>query len=314
MFPEIAASYLGAMSPIVRPFAGQIIPCGARGPHGPGRVCDAHGHELGLATLPFDGQTVCHDGCGQAIFHMWQEAKLHFIAEPRTIFASLIPPRVLLDRDHTNIIPDAAVDMSLPPAVSARHQRQGQPEPHRRHLVDFKTIYAGGCVYREPRARDDQSGAVALRAHRVHPDYRAKAGGLDNQFYAAPLTPVLDRLNQYGKVRALVFGNYGEASPDVHHCITAAARQRAEQTWRRYGARSEDEAYGFWLQRFRRDIGMAAVREFARYRVLRVPLIGVPREIVRSRNQGRREARAVPLDGAMQADFFAHQAALWQRA
>ena len=36
---------------------------------------------------------------------------------------------------------------------------------------------------------------------------------------------------------------------------------------------------------FRRDIGMAAVREFARYRVLRVPLIGVPREIVRSRNQ-----------------------------
>ena len=59
---------------------------------------------------------------------------------------------------------------------------------------------------------------------------------------------------------------------------------------------------------------MAAVREFARYRVLRVPLIGVPREIVRSRNQGRREARAVPLDGAMQADFFAHQAALWQRA
>ena len=138
--------------------------------------------------------------------------------------------------------------------------------------------------------------------------------GLDNQFYAAPLTPVLDRLNQYGKVRALVFGNYGEASPDVHHCITAAARQRAEQTWRRYGARSEDEAYGFWLQRFRRDIGMAAVREFARYRVLRVPLIGMPREIVRSRNQGRREARAVPLDGAMQADFFAHQAALWQRA
>ena len=36
--------------------------------------------------------------------------------------------------------------------------------------------------------------------------------------------------------------------------------------------------------------------------------------VISYRNQGRREARAVPLDGAMQADFFAHQAALWQRA
>ena len=67
--------------------------------------------------------------------------------------------------------------------------------PVPRHLVDFKTIYAGGSVYREPRARDDQSGAVALRAHRVHPAYERAAGGLDTRFYTAPLTPVMDRLN-----------------------------------------------------------------------------------------------------------------------
>ena len=88
------------------------------------------------------------------------------------MFASVIPTRQLLRRDEPcNIIPDAAVDISLPPAVTARHARQGAPEPARRHLVDFKTIYSGGTVYREPRARDDQSGAVALRAHRVHPAY-----------------------------------------------------------------------------------------------------------------------------------------------
>ena len=34
-FPEVASSYLGTMSPIVRPFAGQTILCG----HGP-RTCD----------------------------------------------------------------------------------------------------------------------------------------------------------------------------------------------------------------------------------------------------------------------------------
>ena len=45
-FPEVASSYLGTMSPIVRPFAGQMIPCG----HGP-RVCDASSLML-LLTSP----------------------------------------------------------------------------------------------------------------------------------------------------------------------------------------------------------------------------------------------------------------------
>ena len=47
---------------------------------------------------------------------------------------------------------------------------------------------------------------------------------------------------------------------------------------------------------------------------LRVPLIGVPRAVVRDRHAGRREARAVPAEGPMQADFFRHQADIWQEA
>ena len=102
------------------------------------------------------------------------------------------------------------------------------------------------------------------------------------------------------------------ASPDVHHFIAAAARKLARSTWVRLGARSEDEAYGCHVQRFRRDVGIAVAREFARYRLLRVPLIGVPRAVVRDRHAGRREARAVPAEGPMQADFFRHQADIWQ--
>ena len=77
------------------------------------------------------------------------------------------------------------------------------------------------------------------------------------------------------------------------------------------GARSEDEAYSCHVQRFRRDVGIAVAREFARYRLLRVPFIGVPRAVVRDR---RREVRAVPAEGPMQADFFRHQADIWQEA
>ena len=46
---------------------------------------------------------------------------------------------------------------------------------------------------------------------------------------------MLDRLNQHGRVRALVFGNHGEASPDVHHFIAAAARKLARSMWVQLG-------------------------------------------------------------------------------
>ena len=85
----------------------------------------------------------------------------------------------------------------------------------------------------------------------------------------------MDRLNHYGQVRALVFGNHGEASPDVHHFISAAARRLARTTWDRLGARSEDEAYSCHVQRFRRDVGIATAREFARYRLLLCLLLAV---------------------------------------
>ena len=101
------------------------------------------------------------------------------------------------------------------------------------------------------------------------------------------------------------------------HDLSARAlpsRKLARSTWVRLGARSEDEAYGCHVQRFRRDVGIAVAREFARYRLLCVPLIGVPRAVVRDRHAGRREARAVPAEGPMQADFFRHQADIWQEA
>ena len=78
-------------------------------------------------------------------------------------------------------------------------------------------------------------------------------------------------------------------------------------TWDRLGARSEEEAYACHVQRFRRDVGIAVAREFARYRLLRVPFVGVPRAVIRDRHAGRREARAVPAQGPMQADFFRHR-------
>ena len=40
----------------------------------------------------------------------------------------------------------------------------------------------------------------------------------------------------------------------------------------------------------------------------------MPRAVVRDRHAGRREVRAVPAEGLMQADFFRHQADIWDLA
>ena len=82
---------------------------------------------------------------------------------------------------------------------------------------------------------DGQSGAVASRALGVWTDYLMHARVLDGRFSPPGTTPIQDRLHGYTRVRALVFGRYGEASADVHSLIAAVASARASRVWRRWG-------------------------------------------------------------------------------
>ena len=96
---------------------------------------------------------------------------------------------------------------------------------------------------------------------------------------------MLDHLDSFGQVRALVFGQYAEASDDVHELLEIAARRLADQRWRSLGARTAQEAYGIYLSRFRRSMSMLVAREMARHRLRRVPFIGVSRTALRQRQQ-----------------------------
>ena len=76
-------------------------------------------------------------------------------------------------------------------------------------------------------------------------------------------------LASFGACRAVVFGNYGEASRDVHTLIHVAAKRLATKHWRLLGARSQGEVHGFYVAQLRRRMGVTAVREFARHRLRR---------------------------------------------
>ena len=136
--------------------------------------------------------------------------------EPRSIFNTLIPTAALLARGgRPAIVPDASSHVALPAVVAGRGARSGAALPARMLLFDVKTTFGGSSWYTGTRGLQDQSGAVAARAHSVPAEYRRHAARLDRQF--SPLdangvqtTPISDRLASFTAPRALVFGQYCE--------------------------------------------------------------------------------------------------------
>ena len=87
---------------------------------------------------------------------------------------------------------------------------------------------------------------MAERAVRVHRDYERSAQRLDGHtdvqaFNAGSAGAVSAALQQYGRVRALVFGQYGEASTDVHELLDITVDRATRDSWRFLGARSHTE-------------------------------------------------------------------------
>ena len=95
-------------------------------------VCDAYGHQVGLArrcrarrsrTLP-----ICHDAIAHELWRilMWRPACTIVDVEPRGIFTTLIPTPVLLQPGPApGAVPaDAAIDVALA-APAARNATAG---------------------------------------------------------------------------------------------------------------------------------------------------------------------------------------------
>jgi len=302
----------------VRHLAGRSIPC-ALGP----RISDPEGFQLGLATLPGKDDTECHDTCGGELFRFLLEAGLQLQLQPAAIFSSLIPANVLTGPGRPrSIIPDCAMDVALPSVVTARGMRRSKQRLARRRLLfDVKTIHGDNANYRSAHARDEQSGAVRNREHRVHPDYITHARELDQQYYAgapyfcrpdsATKGPIQQRIESFTTVRGLVFGQYSEASADVHDLIAAGADAQAQREWQLAGARTQTEMRAYCISRARQRIGVATAQAFARHRLARAVYIGVPRAVVQAQMQAPRPGSQPYAPDPRHSDFFQHQARLF---
>ena len=80
-------------------------------------------------------------------------------------------------------------------------------------LAELKSIHLGKSKYTHPASRK-MCGAVEERAAKIPHEYTRKARKADFTFNDCPLDgppgPVLRKLQEYGTVRGLIFGAFGE--------------------------------------------------------------------------------------------------------
>ena len=107
----------------------------------------------------------------------------------------------------------------------------------------------------------------------------------------------------------------------MHSLVKVCAESVANRRWRELGARSAKEACGFVTAAVKRRLGLVLVREMARFRLRRVPAIGVPTAALSGqadlqRRLRRRHGADEPLDRppAFVPEFFAFQAFAAPRA
>ena len=133
---------------------------------------------------------------------------------------------------------------------------------------------------------------------------RVSEAGVVGRALAVRSPQARERSGESNRAAAKKEEGRAEASEDVHLLIEEAARLMAARQWRFLGARNEGEAKTAFVSSCRRRIGCFVVREYARHRLRRVPLVG----LLHADYAAPPRSLAQPLREDTLVHFYAHQA------
>ena len=245
-YAEAWHTWAGIPNPHFSPFIGKRI--SSRKTRGGGtytRTVDPHGDNLGAIT----GQHMLakHDHIKWSLYQIMQYADFRAECEPKGLFRQFAQ---FMDesegmRKREIIQPDFLFQR-------ATGEYLGDVK-----TISFTTSNYGGLKRTEPHL------AVNTRARKVHKEYLNKAKAADRKWNHTPqnaVGPIELRLNEFGAVRPFVFGFLGETNNAVRKLVKDIATVGARNLWRQMGQTSQVNAYGVLLGKFRRTVGVAAVR------------------------------------------------------
>lgn len=241
---------------------------------------DERGHNLTVASTKGDLWRIAHDNVKHVLARTMRHAGITVTVEVANLFALDIPQL----QQQVCRGPDAhAKRQGLIPDFLAQ-----LPEDDQDHASELKSVllelkavhasrglYPAAGRYGPPR----KCGAVARRAGSINTDYQRAAAIADQKYCGTPARttgPVERRLLQFGRVRGLVFGSFGEISKDFHTLMRYVARANAERHWMAMGALTEEMAQAASHSLVKRTWATAIDRENAQLLRSRMLKVGTP--------------------------------------
>ena len=228
---------------------------------------------------------------GKIKWRIHEDAK-HMQARCRTevfgLFAACIPQgrreqaQAQVARKRQGLVPDFLITAPV-------------DGPERSLLYEVKCLHFGSSTYRADTQRCE---AVARRARALPAEYGKKAREVDNRFCETlpdHVGPVQLKLRTFEPVRGLVFGAWGETSPDTEKLLTVLAHIGATRHWRGMRCKDATSAVGALAWMLRRRWALTALRENARLKLERLEFVGRGAEAAVTRRVASRtahEARA----------------------
>jgi hypothetical protein len=301
-FADSLSRYLGApiYSLMKEKLVGQPIPCSWNGVRGRGvRRCDAHGHELELATISDNSHWRESTAIEKAIYDSMRYAGLEVKRQDNLTFRGLVGATAAdgaRPQERAPLVPDLRAELSY----------DGGKTPAQEYIFDVKTLRLSGSTegYKVRESYEEPHGAVDRRAASVPKEYLQKArkadaeharratnqnhsdsdmeaddldmalGDTHDQDQAQRPGPVESKLREMPAPVGLCFGAYCEASEEVHKLAKVVAACMVEKRGGELGC-DKDKCKGVFEQRLRQAWAMAAVRAKAKAREERKPLVGL---------------------------------------
>ena len=134
-----------------------------------------------------------------------------------------------------------------------------------RILGDVKTMTTGDKYTQA--AENKRNWAVKLRQDRVTRECQAHPKRLDMKYNNMALNdvgPCERKLRNYGRVRGLIFGAFGELSHDTQDIVNKIGESQALRDWRVMGSRTPLEARAVLVENITNELSMITLRSHAR--------------------------------------------------
>ena len=218
------------------------------------RVVDLYGDNVQAEHLPGDHWRTRHDGVKMTLNSLLSWSRISADCEVFGLFSHLIPrdglSRLDSGRARQALVPDFRIKIPCP------------VEGSKMTLAELKIL---SCCPSWYRPSGNEVKATDRRAQGLTSDYRRKARKIDQDILKTPSEqrgPVERRLDEFGEIKGLCFGAFGEASQDVHDLIQSMAESRLKfqvESEGRPGGGSNQEL-GLIVGQIRRTLSMAAIK------------------------------------------------------